>query len=202
MGKKIQNNFNGTEGKAEFTKTALQSFSARLRFSPDLTYIMPAQYAFAHKLDEPFEFNNKKYHTINSFLLLGIDTDGDCVDVKVVPASNLSRMFFTEPEVDAVEKDGHIRGASKMQPASNIAEIVHTEGTGRYTGKAVAYKVTIQKVYTPSMTGNATDGYDFTEKDGKLVLEGKDVAVFEDVLVPKDAKYEASIPAELKEFMR
>jgi hypothetical protein len=52
------------------------------------------------------------------------------------------------------------------------------------------------------MTGNATDGYDFTEKDGKLVLEDKDVAVFEDVLVPKDAKYEASIPAELKEFMR
>lgn len=202
MGKKIQSNFKGVEGTAEFSKNALQSFSARLRFSPDLTYIMPAQYAFAHKLEEPIEFNGKKYNTINSFLLLGIDNEGDCVDVKITPASNLSRMFFDVPEVDAVEKDGHIRGAIKMIPASNISEVIHSDGNKRYTSSAVAYKVTIQKVYTPTMTGNATDGYDFTEKDGKLVLEGKEVAVFEDVLVPKNCNFQDAIPEELKQFMK
>lgn len=202
MGKKIQSNFKGVEGTAKFGKNALQSFSARLRFSPELLYVMPAQYAFAHKLDEPIEFNGKKYSTINSFLMLGIDNDGDCVDVKIVPASNLSRMFFDVPEVDAIEKDGHIRGAIKMIPASNISEVIHSDGNKRYTSSAVAYKVSVQRVYTPTMTGNATDGYDFTEKDGKLVLEPKEVAVFEDVLVPKNCNFQDSIPEELKQFMK
>ena len=203
MGKKIQSNFKGTEGAAEFSKNALQSFSARLRFSPDLTYIMPAQVCFAHKLDEPFEYNGKKYNSINSVLMLGIDTDGDCVDIKVVPVSNLSRMYFDTPDVDAVEKDGHIRGAVKMIPASDISTIVAKEGeNGRRTTQAVAYNVTIQKVYIPTMEGDATNGYDFKEKDGKLELEDKDIAIFETVLFPKDAQYESSIPEELKQFMK
>lgn len=203
MGKKIQNNFRGTEGAAEFGKNALQSFSARLRFSPDLTYIMPAQVCFAHKLDEPFEFNGKKYNSINSVLMLGIDTDGDCVDIKVVPVSNLSRMYFDTPDVDAIEKDGHIRGAIKMLPASDISTIVAKEGeNGRRTTQAVAYNVTIQKAYIPTMEGDAANGYDFKEKDGKLELEGKDIAIFETVTFPKDAQYESSIPEELKQFMK
>lgn len=203
MGKKIQSNFKGTEGAAEFGKNALQSFSARLRFSPDLTYIMPAQVCFAHKLDEPFEFNGKKYNSINSVLMLGIDTDGDCVDIKVVPVSNLSRMYFDTPDVDAIEKDGHIRGAIKMLPASDISTIVAKEGeNGRRTTQAVAYNVTIQKAYIPTMEGDAANGYDFKEKDGKLELEGKDIAIFETVTFPKDAQYESSIPEELKQFMK
>lgn len=203
MGKKIQSNFKGTEGAAEFGKNALQSFSARLRFSPDLTYIMPAQVCFAHKLDEPFEFNGKKYNSINSVLMLGIDTDGDCVDIKVVPVSNLSRMYFDTPDVDAIEKDGHIRGAIKMLPASDISTIVAKEGeNGRRTTQAVAYNVTIQKAYIPTMEGDAANGYDFKEKDGKLELEGKDIAIFETVIFPKDVQYESSIPEELKQFMK
>ena len=203
MGKKIQSNFKGTEGAAEFGKNALQSFSARLRFSPDLTYIMPAQVCFAHKLDEPFEFNGKKYNTINSVLMLGIDTDGDCVDIKVVPVSNLSRMYFDTPDVDAIEKDGHIRGAIKMLPASDISTIVAKEGeNGRRITQAVAYNVTIQKAYIPTMEGDATNGYDFKEKDGKLELEGKDIAIFETVIFPKDVQYKSSIPEELKQFMK
>lgn len=203
MGKKIQSNFKGTSGAAEFGKNALQSFTARLRFSPDLIYIMPAQVCFAHKVDEPYEYNGKKYDSINSVLMLGVDTDGDVVDVKVVPVSNLSRMFFDTPDVDAIEKDGHIRGAVKMIPASDISTIVAKEGeTGRRTTQTAAYNVTVQRVYIPTMEGNTADGYDFVEKDGKLVLDPKEVAVFKTTTLPKDVQYETAIPEELKQFMK
>jgi hypothetical protein len=202
MGKKIQSNFNSATGTAEFSKNALQSFSARLRFSPELTYVMPAQYAFAHKLEEPYEFNGRTYNTINSFLMLGVDSEGDCVDIKVVPASNLSRMFFDQPDVDAIEKDGHIRGAIKMTPASNIAEHIHSEDMKRFTKNAIAYKVSIQKVYVPNITGDATNGYDFAEKDGKLLLDPKEVAIFEGVKVPTNSNYQTAIPEGLKEYMK
>jgi hypothetical protein len=203
MGKKIQSNFKGTAGAAEFSKNALQSFTTRLRFSPELNYVMPAQVCFAHKVDEPYEYNGKKYDSINSVLMLGVDTDGDVVDIKVVPVSNLSRMYFDTPEVEAIEKDGHIRGAVKMLPASEISSIIAKEGeAGRRTTQTVAFNVKIQRVYIPTIEGNANDGYDFKSKDGKLELDAKEIAIFETVGVPKNANYESSIPEDLKQFMK
>jgi hypothetical protein len=112
-------------------------------------------------------------------------------------------MYFDTPEVEAIEKDGHIRGAVKMLPASEISSIIAKEGeAGRRTTQTVAFNVKIQRVYIPTIEGNANEGYDFKSKDGKLELDAKEIAIFETVGVPKNANYESSIPEDLKQFMK
>jgi hypothetical protein len=200
--KAISTNFKGTEGEAVFTDTALQTFSARLRFSPDLTYLMPKQVCFTHKVT-PYTFNGVTHNTVNSVLMVGVEENGDAADVKIVPVSHLTRMYYSKQDVDAVEKDGHVRGADKMLPASNIAEIIDMEGkAGRKTIVPVAYKINVARIYTPQITGDKESGYDFKAENGKLTLDPKDAALFTEVTFPETTNYLSAVPEELKVYLR
>jgi hypothetical protein len=204
MGKKINSNFNETSGKAVFKDTALNSFSVRLNFSPDLTYVMPAQIVFGHKPTTPLIIDGRTIDVVNSVVMVGIDKQGVALDVKVVPVSNLSRFFFENVDVEAEKKDGKVRGKDKMKSASMISEIVSKyEETGRRTNYPVAYKVTKKTVYVPKFKETTKGSFDFVTREGDskyLDLEEKIVSIFNDTDMPA-VNYSEAIPVALQEYI-
>ena len=208
MSKEVQqSNFNSVEGAAEFKDTAMQSYSAALRFSPELVYILPAQICFSHKLTRPFEIDGKKYEKINSVLMVGVDpNDGLARDLKIVPVSNLTRTFYATKEVKAVPNDkGLMRGDATMQFASNISTVVEMHGeNGRKTISPIAYSVSVKEVYIPSFVENKTrGGFDFKYDDTSklLTLTPKGVAIFTETKFPTGSDYKEVIPEQLQAYL-
>lgn len=198
---KRSNNYNAVNGAAKFSENALQSFSARLNFSPDLVYIMPSQICFAHKLKEPLEFNGNSYEAINSVAMVGVDSNLVPVELKIVPVSNLSRMYYNTPDVNAVEKEKGWRGAIDMLPASNISEVVERHGEdGRKVSVPVAYKVRKETAYLPQIE-KAGNKWDFKNDGTKLELNEKIISIFDDVEYPEDVKIYDMIPDDLKDYI-
>lgn len=208
MSKEVQqSNFNAVEGAAEFKDTAMQSYSAALRFSPELCYILPAQICFSHKLTRPFEIDGKKYEKINSVLMVGVDPkDGTAKDLKIVPVSNLTRTFFAKQEVKAVKNEkGLVRGEDTMQFASNISTVVEKHGeNGRKITIPVAYSIAVKEVYIPKFQENkAKGGFDFEHDPASnlLSLQAKGVAIFSETTFPSVSDYKEVIPEQLQDYL-
>ena len=208
MSKEVQqSNFNSVEGAAEFKDTAMQSYSASLRFSPELVYILPAQICFSHKLTRPFEINGEKYEKINSVLMVGVDPkDGAAKDLKVVPVSNLTRTFYANKEVKAVKNEkGLVRGEDTMQFVSNVSTVVEKHGkNGRKITVPVAYSISVKEVYVPKFKENeAKGGFDFEHDPASnlLTLQPKGVAIFNETTFPASSDYKEVIPDQLLEYL-
>lgn len=203
---KRSNNFNAVAGQAQFKEGTVMSYSARLNFSPDLVYVLPAQVCFAHLLKEPLTFNGNTYDAINSVVMVGVDINNECtpVDLKIVPVSNLTRMYYPTDDVKAVQKNGLWRGATSMECASSFTSAVEVfNGDGRAITAPQAYKVKNQIVYVPQLEANPAGGYDFKVKEDKLDLVEKRVAIFTDFYDLPDCyeKVKEFIQDELQNFL-